>query len=243
MLRLKACGLFLTLMLSPLVNAQPWTIASDQNFPSYAFMENGKLKGIHVDIVKAVMKEIGISYKISTYPWARVVRVTDDNDVDFSFPWVGKPVRFEKYLMIGPIHEGRTVFAVKKSSTIQFNSLKDISGLTVGTVRDYSYSTEFDSASNFKKDSAAKDNINIIKKLTNGRVDLIIGDENVLAAEAKKLGVFNDIKFLPKALKNALRYAAFPKKHTAQANKFKAGLNKIKSNGVYQGIIDKHFSK
>ena len=239
----KAIALLITIALACQANAESWRIAADQNFPPYAFVENGTLKGIHVDIVKAVMKEIGIQYKISTYPWARVVRTTDDADVDFSFPWVGKPARFEKYLMVGPIHEGRTVFAVKKSSAIKFDTLKDISGLTVGTVRDYSYSTEFDNATNFKKDNAAKDNVNIIKKLINGRVDLIIGDENVLAAEAKKLGLFNEIKFLPKALKNALRYAAFPKKHKVQADQFKAGLDKIIKSGVYKSIINSHLSK
>jgi len=238
----KAAALCITFALACQANAEPWRIGADQNFPPYAFVENGTLKGIHVDIVKAVMKEIGINYKISTYPWARVVRVTNNSEVDFSFPWVGKPQRFEKYLLVGPIHEGRTVFAVKKSSTIKYETLNDISGLTVGTVRDYSYSTEFDNATNFKKDSAAKDNINILKKLTGGRVDLIIGDENVLAAEAKKLGLLGEIKFLPKAVKNALRYATFPKQHKKQAETFKAGLDKIIASGEYQKILDKHLS-
>ena len=139
MLAIKAYGLLLIIVLCSPLHAEPWKIGSDQNFPPYAYLDNGKLKGIHVDIVKAVMKEVGIDYKITTYPWARVVRITDDASVDFSFPWVGKPVRFKKYLMIGPIHEGRTVFAVKKSSTIQYKTLQDISGLTVGTVRAVSY--------------------------------------------------------------------------------------------------------
>ena len=238
----RTAALLITFALACQASAESWRIAADQNFPPYAFVENGTLKGIHVDIVKAVMKETGIDYKISTYPWARVVRVTDNAEVDFSFPWVGKPQRFEKYLLVGPLHEGRTVFAVQKSSTIKYENLNDISGLTVGTVRDYSYSTEFDSATNFKKDSAAKDNINILKKLTSGRVDMIIGDENVLAAEAKKLGVLAKIKFLPKALKNALRYATFPKTNKKQAEQFKAGLDKIIASGEYQKILDKHLS-
>lgn len=237
---IKSIAIMLILACCIHVNAEPWKIASDQNFPPYAYLENGQLKGIHVDIVKAVMAQSGVKYSITTFPWARVVRTTNEASVDFSFPWVGKPERFKKYLMVGPIHEGRTVFAVKKSSSITYNNLQDISGLTVGTVRDYSYSTEFDNATNFKKDNAAKDNINIIKKLTNGRVDLIIGDENVLAAEAKKLGVLSDIKFLPKAVKNALRYAAFPKQNNKQAETFRKGLDKIIKSGEHQKILDKH---
>ncbi len=240
---IKTLALFLCFMFASQVNAEPWRIGADQNFPPFSFVENGTLKGIYVDIVKEVMKEVGIEYKISTYPWARVVRVTDNSEVDFSFPWVGKPERFKKYLMVGPIHEGRNVFAVKKSSTVTYETLNDISGLTVGTVRGYSYGSDlFDNATNFKKDDAAKDNINILKKLTGGRVDLIIGDQYVLAAEAKKLGLLGEIKFLPKAVTNVLRYATFPKQNKVQADKFKAGLDKIIASGEYQKILDKHLS-
>jgi len=241
---IKAVALCITFALAYQANAEPWRIGADQNFPPFTFVENGALKGIYVDIVKAAMKETGIEYKISTYPWARVVRVTDDGEVDFSFPWVGKPERFKKYLMVGPIHEGRNVFVVKKSSSIKYETLNDISGLTVGTVRGYSYGSGlFDNATNFKKDDAAKDNINILKKLTGGRVDLIIGDENVLTAEAKKLGILGEIKFLPNSVANVLRYATFPKQHKKQADTFKAGLDKIIANGVHQKILDKHLSK
>ncbi len=240
---IKTLALFLCFMFVSQVNAEPWRIGADQNFPPFSFVENGTLKGIYVDIVKAVMKEADIKYKISTYPWARVVRVTDNAEVDFSFPWVGKPERFKKYLMVGPIHEGRNVFAVKKSSRITYETLNDISGLTVGTVRGYSYGSGlFDNATNFKKDDAAKDNINILKKLTGGRVDMIIGDENVLTAEAKKLGVLGEIKFLPKAVANVLRYANFPKQNKVQADKFKAGLDRIIASGEYQKILDIHLS-
>lgn len=218
-------------------NAANWTVATDQNFPPYVFKDGADIKGIHYDIVAAVMKQMGKDYKLSAYPWARVVAVTDGNKVDFSFPWVGKPERFEKYLMIGPLHKGRTVFAVKSDSSISYNSLQDLKDYKIGTVRGYAYEKSFDDASFLRKDNQAKDNVAIIKKLTSGRVDMIIGDENVLREEARKLGVSAQIKYLDKAVKEASRYAAFPKANNAQAMEFKAALEAIKANGTYDKIL------
>jgi len=222
---------------SSFVNAQ-WEVATDQNFPPYVYQEKGEIKGIHVDIVAAVMKEAGENYQLSAYPWARVVAVTDNNKVDFSFPWVGKPERFEKYLMIGPLHKGRTVFAVKADNGLSYSTLEDLKGLTIGTVRGYAYEKAFDDADFLQKDAQAKDNVTIIKKLVAGRVDLIIGDENVLREEAKKLGVAEQMRFLEKAVKEAERYAAFPKANEAQARKFEAALKRIKDSGEYDQILD-----
>ncbi|OZG71106.1 hypothetical protein BTA51_22260 [Hahella sp. CCB-MM4] len=232
---------FCFVILTPVIQAETWNVATDRNFPPYVISEGGNVHGIHVDIVEAVMRKMGVDFNLTGYPWARVVAVTDSAGVDFSFPWVGKPERFEKYLMVGPIHTGRTVFAVRSDDNeLVFESLEDLKGKKIGTVRGYAYEDRFDQADFFIRDDKASDNTSNIKKLLAGRVDLIIGDENVLSEEAKILGVRDQIKFLPKAVKVAQRYVAFPKDLTEKADRFQKALDAIVVDGSYDAILARY---
>lgn len=223
-------------------NSEVWSVATDKSFAPYTYQNaQGKPAGIHYDIVDSAMKKMGQDYNLESYPWARIVDTTDRAEVDFSFSWAGKPARFEKYIMIGPLHRGRNVFAKLSSNTdISYDKLEDLKGLKIGTVRGYSYATAFDEANYLTKDSSNTDNSALIKKLMSGRVDIIIGDENVLNAEKKKLGISAEITYLPKAVKEVDRYAAFPKTNPEKAKKFATALEAIKADGTYEAILAKY---
>lgn len=216
-----------------------WRIATDQNFPPYVYKEGKDVKGIYVDLVNAVMEKLNVPYKVNAYPWARVVGVTDVGQVDFGFPFIAQAERFEKYLMTGPLHTGKIVLMSRiEDQSIQYQSFEDLKGLRIGTVRGYAYDEDFDTADYFIRDDSAKDNINILNKLISKRVDLIIGDEAVLMFEATKMGINKQIRILPKAVKDAVRYVAFPKSKAREAQLFSRALSAIKSNGTYDEIVN-----
>lgn len=217
-----------------------WKVGTDNKFPPYVYDDGNGVQGIVYDIVDTVMQKMEAEYTLDSYAWARVVAVTDGEEVDFSYPWAGKPERFEKYIMVGPIHTGRNMFAIPVDSQISYNRFEDLKGLTIGTVRSYSYGKDFDEANFLKKDSQNTDNKALIKKLQAGRVDVIIGDENVLNAERRKLGDDFKFKFLPKAVKEVDRYVAFPKSNPEKAKKFAAALQAIKDDGTYDAILKKY---
>jgi polar amino acid transport system substrate-binding protein len=223
-------------------NSEAWSVATDKNFPPYTYQnDQGIAVGIHYDIVDAAMKNMDQDYKLESYPWARIVDTTDRAEVDFSYSWAGKPARFEKYIMVGPLHRGRNVFAKLSSNTdISYEQYEDLKGLKIGTVRGYAYEAAFDTAEYLTKDSSNTDNAALIKKLMSGRVDIIIGDENVLNAEKKKLGLSTEIVYLPKAVKEVDRYAAFPKTNPEKAKKFANALEAIKADGTYETILAKY---
>jgi len=237
----KKAVLLLALMLTGLVHAEKWQVAGDASFPPYVYEENGQVKGIHADIVRVILDRLKVDYEIKAYPWKRVIRMTDNNQITLSLSWVEKRKRFEKYLMVGPIQYGRTVFMVKKSSNITFNELKDLSAYKIGTISGYAYPKEFEEADFLEKHPATVDNATLISKLLKGRVDIIIGDQSTLEFEAKKLSVSPIIKILPKPLKVVSRYAVFPKENTHQAAIFANALNELKfDKALYQSVIDKY---
>jgi len=55
--------------------AQEVIILADDSYPPYSFVENGKVKGIYVDIVKEAAKLLDPYYKVSfiAYPWKRAL--------------------------------------------------------------------------------------------------------------------------------------------------------------------------
>ncbi len=222
-----------------LVYAETWQVAGDETFPPYVYEENGRVVGIHADIVRAVLDKLQVDYELKTYPWKRVINMTDKAQVTFSMSWVESVERLEKYLMVGPIQYGRTVFMVRENSSIEFNELSDLKNYKIGVISGYAYPKEFESADYLTKEAATVDNARLISKLLMKRVDIIIGDESTLSFEAKKLHVSQEIKILPKPLKEVSRYVVFPKAFAKQAALFSNGLNEFKfEKKQYQKIID-----
>ncbi len=223
-----------------LVYAEVWQVAGDETFPPYVYEENDRVVGIHADIARAVLDKLQVDYELKTYPWKRVINMTDNALVTFSLSWVESVERFEKYLMVGPIQYGRTVFMVRKDSSIEFNELSDLKGYKIGMISGYTYSMEFKVATFLNKEAATVDNAQLISKLLAKRVDVIIGDESTLSFEAKKLHVSHEIKILPKPLKVVSRYVAFPKVFAKQAALFSNELAEFKNEKEYQEIINRY---
>ncbi len=222
------------------VQAQTWKIACEEDFPPYNFLDEKKNKiGLDTEIVAAVLAYLDVKYELNVYPWKRVVNLLDTHQVHMAYQFVGSPERFSSYLLIGPIRSGFTVFFVHKDSAIQFNTLDDLRPYTIGTVKGFKYTNEFDQADFLKKDDSAIDNEQLVKKLAVKRVDMIIGDRDTLSFLARRAGVYDQIQLLPKVLREVPRYVGFHTSERARAGLFAHGLNAIIANGTHAQIVAK----
>ncbi len=74
--------------------------------------------------------------------------MTEKDEADLSFQYKSKEERRQKYLLVGPLRSGKTVFAVRKDSEISdYGTLKDFEPHIIGHNFGYSYGEEFDNAS------------------------------------------------------------------------------------------------
>jgi polar amino acid transport system substrate-binding protein len=101
---------------------ETWTVVSEESFPPYNFVEEGRKTGIDTEIVNAVLKEIGVTSAHQGVPWNRVIAMLDQNQTDLAFQFVGTPERFEHYTLIGPHRVGHTVFATPTGSTLDYKT-------------------------------------------------------------------------------------------------------------------------
>lgn len=232
-------ALIMTLAALGSAQAETWVVVSDENFPPYNFWQNGQRAGIDHEIAEAVLTHIGVKGEHLAVPWSRVLLSLDENKVDMAFQLVGNPERFAKYVMIGPFRTASWMFAVPMDSKMkEWETYEDLRGLTVGVVQGFSYAPDFNSAQFLTKETSI-DNMTLIRKLVQKRIDITVGDPNVLGYFASAHGVFDRLRFLPKPLGTGDRYFAFPKQRAEQAERFRIGLTQLKENGNIQTILER----
>ena len=231
------CLVLASLFVPKKVRAETWVVSAETNFSPYNFFDDsGVFTGIDVEIMKAAAARIGVSLDFQPAPWARVMVLLEQNEIDFAFQLKPTSERFEAFHMIGPFRYGNTALATLKSSTIEYRTLEDLKSYVIGTVRGYVYPGQFGEADFLTKDETEGAGRNLLK-LLNTRVDLIAGDRNSIAFEANRLGRLDEIRFLDPPLSELPRYAAFPKARTDKAERFRQAIEDIIQDGTVAAIL------
>ncbi len=212
-----------------------------QNYAPYNFERaDGKYVGIDVAIIQTVLSELGLKAIHEPRPWTRAVVEFEEHKTDSLFQLTSTSERLLKWNMVGPIRSNAKAYFVRFDSKIKdIKSLNDLTGLTVGVIRGYSFSDEFLQADNFEKEPVT-DIVQNVVKLALGRVDIIIGNELPFKLESNKQGYTETIRMLPTPISVSNRYIAFHKdaKGNALAKRFQDKLDELKLNGSVQHIID-----
>lgn len=232
-----AVGLLFALLPGPGARAETWRIACDDNFPPYNFIDNGRVVGLDAEIVAAVVKQAGAEADFEPQPWSRVQDMLARGEVDAAFQFVGRPDRFEKYFMIGPHRMGYTVFAARSGSAIPVQDVNALRGYRIGAIRGYTYGPAFDQATQLTKDTTAGDNLQLVRMLAAGRVDLIIGDRETLMHFARQAALQAQIQVLQPALSQVPRYIAVPRSKPAIAARLEKALTELRRDGGLEQIL------
>lgn len=108
-----------------------------ENYPPYNYEENGEIKGVSTEIVKAVLKEMGLDIQIRVYPWARAYQMALEEPGTLIYSIGRTPEREDKFKWVGFIAPAdQILLSLKERTDIKLNRLDDIRKYKVGTVRD-----------------------------------------------------------------------------------------------------------
>lgn len=228
-------------------NAQPQKpllIVIDESFPPYTIQySDDSFGGLHVNILQNALSLSDIPFKIIARPWKRLMTMTDSSQVDASIPWRAKKERFEKYHMVGPIAKDgtETIFwSSHRTPDLTWEKLEDLAGYKIGVIDGYAYPKSFETADFLDKYFVTADNDVLIKWLYHNRVDLVIGDKNVLLAEAARLGISGQFYQVGKPIENVSRYIAVPKDKPDVAKTLQAAIDKFHATHDYPNLINKY---
>jgi polar amino acid transport system substrate-binding protein len=235
---MRSLLLGLLLLCSAVTHAQEWQVVGDEQFAPYSFLSafSKKPQGLDVELISAVLEEAGIPFDLRLYPWGRVKRMLERQEVTMAFQFAGTPERMQQYELVGPIRSGATVFMVSdKLALSDWQQLSDLQPYTIGQVRGYSYQAEFDQAP-LKRNHNAQNPRQLVSMLLAGRIDIIVGDETQLQYFAEEQQASARVRVLPKALVKMPRYVAFSKGDKQRAEQFAAALERLRQAGTLQRI-------
>lgn len=214
-----------------------------EEFPPYNYTtpETGEITGFSTKIVRALLKEINLDAKISSYPWARAYNMAEniENVMIYSikrtakreplFKWVGELIRHESYFM-----------TVKSNPIEPVGNLDELKKYSIAVIRNGAIARGL-MADGFPNVIASANRDANWKILKNGRIDLWCTDILSARHTITSMGDNPDnLKIIHRYEKLSMTslYIAFSKQtDDTIVEIFRKGYNQLKEKGIYQEIL------
>ena len=110
-----------------------------EQYPPYNYEHDSEIKGIAVDILRAIQKRSSTPSKdvsIKVQPWPRAYRTTLIKPATVLFSTTRTPLREEIFQWAGPISKTRIVVLAKKSKNISISHTMALAQYRIGVIRD-----------------------------------------------------------------------------------------------------------
>ncbi len=215
-----------------------WSPYVDQNLPG---------KGLAIELVTAAFKEAGYDVQVEVGSWPRTLEGAKIGVYDV-IPAAWYTEERAKELAYSKPYLANTIkFIRRKGDDVNFNGIEDLRGKVIGVVAGYAYGPEFDKArglTRFEENHVIQNLLNLI----NGEVQLTLGDEWVLRHETKQYlrSSADQLEILPRPLDVRDLHIAVSRLHPDHEKiiaAFDEAIEKMKKDGRYQAIIDRHLNR
>ncbi|MCQ6266531.1 basic amino acid ABC transporter substrate-binding protein [Fictibacillus sp. WQ 8-8] len=217
-------------------------VGTDAAYAPFEYLKDGKIVGFDVDLLKAVMKEAKLDYKLKNTGWDPLFTSLQSEQVQAGISAITiNDDRKKSYDFSSPYFESINKILTKEGSPIK--SVDDLKGKKVsvqnGTTGQAALEKKFGKENtNVKKYDS---NVLAIQALISGEVDAVVADNTVVDEYAKnnpdkKLSVVND----KTNFESEFYGIAFPKGSKDKAKVDKA-LKKVIADGTYTKIYKQWF--
>jgi len=221
-------------------------VRGNGEYPPHEMTVDGKLVGIHIDLVTAVAKELKLKLSIESYPWARAVQRIKQGRSD-AITFLGKNSKREAftYYFEGNITSyTKMVLFIAKDREKEIRYTGDLHALkpyVIAIQRGYSYGEQFDNANYLTKD-AFETKLQIAQLLLHKRIDIGIVNLSELKYGLKNAGVLDKLVILQPPVTRSPVYIGFSKAKApeALAKQFSHTMAAFKKKPAYQNILKKY---
>lgn len=222
---------------------------ADAPYVPYVYGEIGGTasRGIAVEIVHEVFRRIGVRVQVDLYPWRRVLKMAETGQSD-GICLLMKTAEREDYLVFSDvvfIGEEVLLYDTTRYPDFTWEDFSDLTEYTIGLVDGYVYGRAFmDSIEalsltvEYADDSPAN-----LRKLTAGRVDLVVEERYAAAAMLKDLGADGEkIRAASAPVSEYSYYMALSRQ--SPASEAVAAVNEalaaMKADGTIDRILSRH---
>ncbi|MBT2339596.1 transporter substrate-binding domain-containing protein [Pseudomonas fluorescens] len=240
------CGVLMFLAASTYAAEAPLRIVTEE-LPPFNMTQNGRVTGMSTEVVQAVLKEVGVDAPIYSMPWARAYELALNESNVLIYSIVRTPERESLFQWVGAIAPTQWYIYSLADRPVKLNSLADAHGHQIATVNQdvgeqYLVSKGFRVGEELQSSTRYEHNY---RKLKVDHVELWISNELNAMYLTRQNGEDPDkvlIRSLPlPELSGAEGFSmAFSRKTPVETvEKFRAGLQTIRRNGVYDAIVRK----
>jgi len=159
-----------------------------EQYPPLSFSENGQITGYGTEVVREILKDLGIPDNIRMSSWENGYNLclTMPNFVLYTMKRT--PLRDDLFQWVGPIGSNNTIFYAKKGSNLTINSMEDAK--KVGKIATCSawFSEQDLKNAGFTNLVSSPDPRENVRQLIEGEVDLSIFTDITIPDIAKEAG-------------------------------------------------------
>lgn len=218
-----------------------------EELPPLNMTRNGEITGLSTEVVRAVLKEVGMQAPIQSLPWARAYDLALNSENVLIYSIARTPQREKLFKWVGVIAPSDWYLYARSDSKIRLNSVDDARSFQTATVNEdvgeqYLLSKGFSIGKNLQ--SSSKYEIGY-EKLKVGRVNFWISDElNAFylvrqAGEDPAKAIVRALPLADLAPEGGLGMAFSLKTPDVVVERFRKALETIKRNGTYESLQKK----
>jgi len=218
-------------------------------YPPYEYIENGKIKGIGIDMMREAFKRIGYSdesYEFVKYPWARLLEMTKTGSIHIILDASPTDERKE---FLDFSEEAFGIYDINlvtlKNVEIPYqNNISDVQDLTIGVVRNYALGINYRTAveSDMLNLDKASTSDELLNRLIDERVDVIMDYKPVVLFKMRERGIVDSVKVWEPPIDINPTGIGYSKVHdlTDLRDKIDVAIRSMKDDGTLKSIEDKY---
>lgn len=214
-----------------------------EEYRPLSYSDKGKLTGMVVEVVEALIQRSGQPVSIELVPWTRGYQQAQrEADVGL-FPTVRTPQREGKFQWVGPVAAGHTNFYSHKGSGLRIENLADVERAGALAVPKLWYSYEVLRDKGLKNLYGVPTPQHMMKMFKHGRVALILANNLTLDEMLASQGMRRDQVEQQYTLVTNSTYIAFSlNTDPALVLRWQQALNDMKRDGSLERIHRRWFA-
>ncbi len=218
-----------------------------EELPPYNMTEDGRVTGMSTEVVQAVLEEIGVQASIQSMPWARAYDIAQNAENVLIYSITRTAQREKLFKWVGVIAPTHWFLFSLPDKQIQLDHLDDARQFQTATVQkdageQYLEANGFTVGKNLQSSNKYKHNY---AKLKAGRVDLWVSNELNARYLIRQAGDDPATTVVPVLSlpdlggDDGLHMAFSLQTADTLVERFRQGLQAIRSNGTYDAIARK----
>lgn len=221
------------------------TVATtDDGYYPYNYRENGKRKGLSVDLLNYFEANSHFEFEFVSLPWPRALHLVKNGKIDLILTLFKTKPREQYYHFIEPYYayEANQLFVLADNNFEFTGQLKQLTPFSIGTVRDYSYGEDFDNAAYLKKYQVLTEKT-LLKQLLSKRSDMLISNPLIFKNIIAEQKATTKVKAVEPYVSLTPVYLALAKnrENSEEITKTLSQLTRqLKASPYYQDLLIKH---